>query len=834
MADLDSYRKKRDFARTPEPAGAASPEVGGARRRFVVHKHAARRLHYDFRLEDDGVLRSWAVPKGPATRPGEKRLAVQVEDHPLEYGEFEGVIPAGEYGAGTVMLWDKGHWQELRRSSGRLDFLLEGTKLRGHWSLVRMRGKAGDGGKNWLLIKRSDAAATSADGDKTMHERSVISGRTMDEIQRGLEAKPARGSSALIGLLHNADGVGRSRMPAAPRPQLATLAAEAPEGGAWIHEIKFDGYRIVARIKDGNATLFSRNGLDWSARFVEIGAELAAISGHNAILDGEVIAVGRDGVSRFALLQEALKKARTAHLIYQVFDLLYLDGFDLKDTALGVRKRILRQLLAATESVHVRYTDHVSVSGREFHAHSCELGLEGIVSKRLDSRYRERRSADWLKVKCARHQEMVIGGFTAPKGTRSAFGALLLGAFRDGALIYAGKVGTGFNEAQLQLLGEMLAGLEQSQSSFKDPPSAAGVRWVQPRLVVDVEYTEWTRDGRLRHPVFRGLREDRNAQEIIMPEPQTGPSERPGAGPRPAVRNGVRLAGVALSHPERVLYPQQGITKLALAEYYAGLSEWILPQVRNRPLSLLRCPQGRRKHCFFQKHPQSLAADVPQVEIEEKAGPAPYLYISKPADLVSLVQAGTLELHVWGSRVGDIERPDILVFDLDPAADVTWSAVLDAALSLRDRLHSLGLESFARTTGGKGLHLVVPLRPRADWDMAKAFARGVAAAHASDDRTRFTVNPSKSRRVGRIFIDYLRNSRGATAIASYSTRARPGAPVAVPVRWDELGPRMTSDRYTIDSVRRRLAALRADPWEDFESARRPLTKALLRRAGARD
>ncbi len=830
MAQLETYRRKRNFGRTPEPDGGVGADARGGKRRFVIHKHAARRLHYDLRLEDEGVLRSWAVPKGPSMRPGEKRLAVQVEDHPLEYGAFEGVIPAGEYGAGTVMLWDQGHWRELRRAAGRLDFVLEGAKLRGNWSLVRMGGKAGEGGKNWLLIKRSDASATADGAGQPDDDRSVVTGRTMEEIERGLSSGESRGRGAsLSSLLRNAQGARRSRMPVSPRPQLATLVSEAPQGEGWIHEIKFDGYRVLAWVKAGEVKLITRNGLDWRARFAPIGDELAAITEHEMILDGEVVAFASDGVSRFPLLQESLKTGRTGDLTYQVFDLLYLDGFDLRATPLGERKRILHHLLEKSALSLVRYTDHVAGSGREFHAHSCELGLEGVVCKRVDSLYREKRSADWLKVKCVKHQEMVVGGYTAPKGGRSAFGALLLGAFREGRLIYSGKVGTGFSEAQLQLLGGKLARLEQPQSPFHDPPAATGVRWVRPRLVVDIRYTQWTREGRLRHPVFRGLREDRDPEDISMPESRTGR----GAGARRAAAspNRVRVEGVALTHPERVLYPHQGITKLGLAEYYAAVSDWILPQLRHRPLSLLRCPQGRGKQCFFQKHPQqSLAPDVPQVAIEEKAGPATYLYIDQPADLIALVQAGTLELHVWGSRVDDLERPDLLVFDLDPAVDVAWAAVREAALSLRERLRSFGFESFVRTTGGKGLHLVVPLQPSADWATAKAFARAVAAAHAHDDEQHFTVNPSMRQRDGRIFIDYLRNSRGATAIASYSTRARAGAPVAVPLRWSELGPRLRNDRYSVVNLPRRLAALRSDPWQDFEAARRPLTRTLLRRS----
>lgn len=813
----------------------------------MVHKHAASRLHYDLRLEHDGVLQSWAVPKGPGLRPGEKRLAVRVEDHPLEYGEFEGVIPRGEYGAGTVMLWDRGRWIAKRHDSDRLDFALEGQKLRGAWSLVRVSGHAAKDGDNWLLIKRREPAAgrnedeqrTAPSGD----DISVATGRTMEQIAAQRTHTGATGGEARSAPRTpdpgNLIATRRQPMPRYPQPQLATPAEVAPEGADWIHEIKFDGYRILARIENGQVRLISRNGLDWTNRFPEIAGLLEELPVHDALLDGEVVALGPDGISSFRLLQEALRAARSSRLVYQVFDLLHLNGFDLTNVALVERKTALDRLLEAadTGSARIRFTDHIAASGQAFFDHACRLGLEGIISKRVAAKYRAARSRDWLKVKCTRHQELLVGGYTDPGGLRTGFGALLLGGWRDDRLVYVGKVGTGFSERELHSLLAQLKKRAVKTSPFDPPPTGKGLHWVRPELIAEVRFSQWTGDGVLRHPTYRGLREDRDAAEIRLPR-EAAAQRDPAAATAPMIRRArdtASVAGVRLSHPNRVLYPQQGVTKFALAQFYADIADWILPQLAGRPLSLLRCPQGRQKQCFFQKHPQeALAGNIPRVEITANDGPATYLYVRTLADLVALVQVGTLELHVWGSRVDDVERPDSLVFDLDPAPDVAWSEVLRTAAALRERLAALRLESFARTTGGKGLHLVVPLVPCAGWAEAKAFARGVAHAQARDDRRRLTVNMAKAKRQGRIFLDYLRNGRGATAIASYSTRAREGAPVAVPVRWDELHPALTSERYTIGNLRRRLSALRADPWEGFDEARRPLDRRLLEAVGAND
>lgn len=819
MSKLREYHRKRDFSRTAEPAGREGRAEAGARR-FVIHKHAARRLHYDLRLEYDGVYESWAVPKGLGSEPGTRRLAVRVEDHPLDYGDFEGTIPAGEYGGGTVMLWDRGHWRELGRSADRIDFELIGSKLRGRWTLARMRAEDRD--DQWLVIRRKSGASTPP--PDVAVERSIATGRTMEEIAEGT------GRAAPADPLPDpgrAEGARRSGLPDAVRPQLATAEVRVPGGERWLHEIKFDGYRVLARLAGGDARLLTRNGRRWEARFPEIAAAVTALPLGTVILDGEIVALEGDGTSSFRRLQEAISSGRTATLVYQVFDLLYLEGYDLRGAALQERKELLGRLfraLAGMAGPRLRYTDHLSGGGRGFYVEACRIGLEGIISKRRDKPYTVGRNRNWLKIKCRRMEKFAVGGYTPPSGSRSGFGSLLVGAWEEGRLLYRGRVGSGFTAQQLSRVHARLQELGTDVAPFDPVPHVNGVAWVRPELVVEVEYTERTRDGRLRHPVFRGLLEDRESREITTAASRhDAPGRRPARAPSGASA-GATVAGVGLTSPDRVVYPGQGVTKRELAEYYAAVAERMLPWVERRPLSLVRCPDGRDGECFFQKHPRySLAKEVPRVEIEEKRGARKrYLYVADPADLVRLIQAGTLELHCWGSRVDDVERPDILVFDLDPGPDVEWMRVVRTARNLRQRLAALGLGAFVRTTGGKGLHVVVPLQPSARWDEAKAFSRALAQRHAREDPGGLTANMSKARREGRIFIDYLRNGRGATAIANYSTRARDGAPVAVPLRWRELSGAMAPDRYNTANLMRRLGALKGDPWAGFDEARRPL------------
>ena len=844
MDRLSKYRSKRDFTKTPEPLGSAGKgdAAGGL---FVIHKHAATRLHFDLRLEVGGVLRSWALPKGPSLRPGERRLALEVEDHPLKYGDFEGVIPEGEYGGGTVMLWDRGNWRAVpkRAKADRLEIELEGEKLRGRWTLVRMA--SGSEAENaWLMIKRDDGEVTSL-GE--LDDRSVETGRTIEQIRGDGDAIWSAGGDTGraerdLFALDSVAGARPAPLPDDPRPQLAAPASEAPAGEDFLHEIKFDGYRVMARLDRGDVTLLSRNGQDWRSRFPHLARALERLGVATAVLDGEVVALAPEGVSSFRMLQEAISTGRTSSLRYYLFDLVYLSGFDLSHVPLVQRKELLRRLLGragAGNTGHLRYTGHLSGQGPAFFDQACRLGLEGIVSKKASSRYTTGRSKTWLKAKCSLKESFVVGGYSAPGGARSGFGALLLGSYAGEMLDYAGKVGSGFSKRQLRSLHATLQALERPTSPFRDLAFERGVRWVEPVLVVEVEFTERTADGRLRHPTFLGLREDVSARDIESGAGAKGAhalavranAKRERSDRQPGKRHETAVAGVRLSNPDRILYPEQGVTKLALAEYYADVWQWVAPELRRRPLSLVRCPQGHSGQCFYQKHPgDTISANVPRVTIQEKGGAKPYVYVDALEHLIALVQLGTLELHPWGSRVDDLESPDALVFDLDPAPNIPWLELLRVARELKERLAGLGLSSFVRTTGGKGLHVVVPVAG-GSWPQAKAFARAVAQQHASDEPAKLTTNMSKSKRQGRIFLDYLRNQRGATAIASYSTRARPGAPVAVPVRWDELGVTLTSDRYSVGNARRRLSALKEDPWARFDAERTRLTQGVLERLG---
>lgn len=838
IEQLKEYRRKRDFRRTPEPSGESGIATAG--HLYVMHKHAASHDHFDLRLEHEGVLKSWALPKGPSLEAGEKRLAVEVEDHPLEYASFEGVIPKEEYGGGTIMLWDAGSWSVIgKHDKDQIDFRLDGEKLKGSWTLVRTRGKGkrAKPGKSWLLIKRTDKPKRRLKPD----ERSVLSGRTMKDIARDPEEvwTSSTREDVSVPAAEDMATAQRAALPKTLQPQLATLTDKAPEGGNWLHEIKHDGYRIVARFEKGRVQLFTRNGHDWTRRFSSVAKALEALRVDDAMLDGEVTILDADGSSSFRRLQEALSAGRSAGFVYLAFDLLHLDGHDLRKSEQLERKRVLRQLLKASgfgSDSSVRYSDHIVGNGPEFYEQACELGLEGIISKRSDGVYRSGRGKQWLKVKCTHHEEFVVGGYTEPGGSRSGFGSLLLGAYEKDNFVYAGRVGTGFSNSQIEQLHRKLRDNEVDSSPFNEPPDVKQVHWVKPEFVVEVEFTERTRDGRLRHPVFRGLREDREPGEIEMTgavDMQETAAHAGEASSRPQRAPGeARVAGVRLTHPDKVMYPEQGATKLDLARYYEDIQDWVLPQLANRPLTLVRCPEGRHKECFYQKHlAKSQAKNVARVGFRESRGVKEYAYVRNIADVVSLVQAGVLEFHPFGSQVGDVEHPDVMVFDLDPSPGVAWSEMLRTARDLRSRLEDLGLGTFLRTTGGKGLHIVVPLEPQADWDTVKTFAQTVAEQHAQENPQHLTTNMSKQKRRGKILIDYLRNARGSTAIASYSARAREGAPIAVPVRWDELSPALRGDRYKLHNIRRRLAALKEDPWQDFIAARKPLTDKLCKSIG---
>jgi bifunctional non-homologous end joining protein LigD len=851
---LTKYRQKRDFGRTGEPRGRHARSNGFS---FVVQKHDARRLHYDFRLELDGVLISWAVPRGPSLDPRDKRLAVETEAHPIEYGSFEGTIPAGQYGAGTVMVWDHGTWSpagdpRAGYQKGHLEFVLDGQKLKGKWHLVRT-GLGGSTKPNWLLIKAHDDAARD-DGDYLLEAmpNSVMTGRTLAHIAGDPDApvwdsRPHTEQPAARGRPDKAAGKQASttrrnrwledptvaNAPAGPLPEvleaeLATLVKQVPDGADWLHEIKFDGYRMIGRVQRGAAKLVTRNDRDWTGRFPVIAQALQALPTESAVLDGEVVVLRSDGASDFGLLQNALQERDQNTLVYCAFDLLYLEGRDLRALPLEERKRLLEALLRASRGAgQLRYTDHVVGNGPEVLRQACRLGLEGVVSKRRDAAYHGGRGRDWLKTKCSLRQEFVIGGYTEPAGSRRHLGALLLGVREGDRLAYCGKVGTGFDEVSLRDLESRLVRRQQRETPFEPAPKRAerrGAHWVTPDIVCEVEFSEFTSDGRLRHATFRGLREDKNAQAVVreVPRPKTGAGE----------------ALPSLTHPNRLLYPEVGLTKRELYDYYRCVAFAMLPHVVDRPLTLVRCPKGHQERCFFQKHAtSSMPAAIRRVYLPEKGRTATFMVIEDLPGLLELVQLGALEIHTGGARAHDAERPDLLVFDLDPDTEVVWERVIVGARLLRDLFGHLGLESFLKTTGGKGLHVCVPVLPGLGWHEVAQFCRGVADAIVLAAPDQFVATMSKRKRKGKIFVDYVRNTRGASFIAPYSTRARIGAPVALPIDWQDLTPELHSDAFRLRDFGRVWGAERRDPWASMSRIRQSLTPSMLRAvrvaAGAR-
>lgn len=825
---LRRYSSMRDFSKTSEPRGNEARRGGRA---FVVQKHAASRLHYDLRLEMGGVLKSWAVPKGPSLNPADKRLAVEVEDHPVDYGGFEGTIPKGQYGGGTVMLWDIGRWTPLDAnparalSKGKLSFLLEGDRLRGGWTLTRMAAR-GDK-PNWLLIKRDDEHASRKwKGWGADFDRSVRSKRTMTEIAAG-----------------NGAGAPRRRrtdpdapIPGALTPQLCTLADHAPAGDGWLHETKFDGYRLLALKVGEEVRLMTRGGKDWTDRFPPIVDSMRRLKIDRALIDGEAVIVEPSGKTSFQRLQQGIKAGSFDDLLFIVFDALRVGDNDLTRLPLLERKEALRRLVKDGVGV-IRYSEHVRGHGPRLLKQACGQGLEGIISKRVDAVYAQGRSKTWLKVKCSKRQEFVIVGWTAPSGSRSRFGALLLAAHDDaGRLVYTGRVGTGFNEATLKDIGDRLKALARKSSPLHRAPSAEerrGAHWVEPRLVAEIEFTEWTEDGRLRHPSFQGLREDKEAGEVRIEGVGAAPApaskrrpDRRAAGPEPVV-----IAGVAISSPERVVYESAGLTKADIARYYERAAERILPHIADRPLSTVRCPQGRGGQCFFQKHlGDSFGEHVLAIDVTEKSGPTKYIGVDSAAGLISLVQFGVLEIHPWGAKAGDLERPDTMTFDLDPGDGVGFDRVREGAARVRAILEELDLVSFVKTSGGKGLHVVAPLTPSAGWDEVKSFAAGVALRLAREEPERYLAKMTKSARAGRIFVDYLRNGRGATSVAPYSTRAREGAPVSMPLRWAESSGVESGAQFSVTNTPARLRG--RDPWEGYFKVRQKLTASRLRAVSA--
>jgi bifunctional non-homologous end joining protein LigD len=848
---IRTYRAKRNFGVTPEPAPRETktdPEL-----RFVVQKHAARRLHWDFRLEHGGVLWSWAVPKGPSLDPADKRLAVRVEDHPVDYAKFHGTIPEGNYGAGAVEIWDSGTWEpkgdpEAGLAAGELKFTLDGERLRGGFVLVRLRDHSR--AENWLLLKEHDAAERPGGDAAVLEQKSgpkpkpvpdqakpaaVLRAETAGapEARPGVvtaeapapRPKPARGAPAA--------GAVPGPLPDEQKPELATLVEEPPEGAEWLSEVKFDGYRLLARKSGRRVHLITRNGLDWTSKLPELERAIARLKPDTLMLDGELVALRENGLSSFADLQAALANGGSRErLFFYTFDLLHLDGWDLRPCALKDRKALLKDL-DQWRGV-LRFSDHLEGQTPQVRQQACRLGLEGIICKRADAPYRPARTRDWVKVKCQGREEFVVLGWTPPAGSRTGLGSIHLGFYdSSGNLHYVGGVGTGFSDAELRSLTRRLTRLASTAPEnllYLDEPPDPHISWVRPELVAEVQYIGWTGAARIRHAVWLGLRQDKPPEDVVrdVPEPEKKravyrPRARAGSvvHAAPPRRGAAQVSGAPLTNADRELWP--GITKQHLAEYWQKMSTRALGEIGHRPLTILRCPEGIGGERFFQKHRNKGLPDAIEAgEVEE----GPYLAVEDEAGLLALAQVAAIELHGWGATLDDPSRPDRMVFDLDPGSDVPFAEVVQAALDMRKRLQKLKLESFCRTTGGKGLHVVVPLDRKADWNAVKMFAHELARRMEEEEPRRFVASVPKAKRRGRILVDWLRNGPGATAVCSYSPRARPGATVATPLDWREVNPKLDPQAFTIATVPQRITKQKKDPWADFAKVHQDLPKEI--------
>ncbi len=814
---LERYRARRDFSKTSEPAGRrpsrkAKAGEGGI---FVIHKHAATRLHYDLRLEHGGVLWSWAVTRGPSLDPHEKRLAVHVEDHPIDYAPFEGTIPRGEYGGGSVIVWDEGTWTPEHdpargMKKGHIDFELHGKKLSGKWHLVRLRPRPGEKKDNWLLIKADDAAARPGEDILADAPRSVKSDLTVEEVGDGKTSggakpkvwhsgKPADGKAgaASDGKLEFVE------------PALATLEKKAPGGKEWLHEVKFDGYRMQAQIAGTAVRLLTRTGLDWTERFDgEIVAVLGRLECSDAILDGEIVVLADNGVSSFSRLQAALSEGRTERMIYYVFDLMRLDGEVLRGEALVERKAKLRDLLGGlSESSALRYSEHFSEPGKVMLEHACRMGLEGVVSKRAASPYRSGRGHDWVKSKCTERQEFVIGGYLPSEKTGRGLRSFLVGYHEGGTLAYAGRVGTGFSGKAAGDLRKRLDALKAPKSPFaRKVTGGKGLVWVEPELVAEVEFRGWTGERIIRHASYQGLREDKPAEEVVQEKPQSSGK-----------------TGIVLTHPQKLLWPAEKISKQDLLDHYALVWPRMEEFVIGRPLALVRAPDGVDGQRFFQKH-ASAGMHEAILRTKDPEDGEELLFVRDFDGVAALVQIGVVEIHIWGSKVDELEKPDQIVFDLDPDEGVGFDAVRSAALEIRSRLEELSLPTFVKTSGGKGYHVVIPLKPDADWRAVKGFAHDFARAMEQAAPERYTATLSKKARTGKIFIDYLRNGKGSTTVAPYSSRAKKGATVSMPVTWQEVRDGMPPNAFPLGDATTLERVRGEDPWKDFFAAARPLKR----------
>jgi len=813
-SNLAAYNRKRDFKQSPEPAG--QPATSGDELSFVVQKHAARRLHYDFRLELDGTLKSWAVPKGPSLDPHDKRMAVEVEDHPLSYGGFEGVIPEGHYGAGSVIVWDRGTWWPIGDArkgyrEGKLKFELHGEKLHGGFALVRMRKRDDERQTAWLLIKEHDNEA------KPAAEFDVVEALPDSVLGKRLpKSEPAKRRRAT-----------KAKLPLTLSPQLATLVSEVPPGDDWLYEIKFDGYRLLTRIDGDDVRCFTRNGHDWSHRLSALVKAIQALKIGWGWLDGEIIAAGEKGTPDFQALQNAFDTQKTQGIQYFVFDLPFHDGQDLRDEPLRERRDRLAALIGHTKGSAVQFSAAFDEDPKKLLASAREAGLEGLIGKRGDSRYHAQRSMDWVKLKVSARQEFVIGGFTDPKGSRTGIGSLLLGIHDEqGALRYAGNVGSGFDEKTLAKLRAQLAEIEVDASAFADAPARVGTvklakpHWVKPKLIAEVSFAQWTRGGHVRQAVFHGLRSDKPPGHITK---EVAKKVDKTASETPSTKLPAKLR---VTHAERVVDAQSGITKGRLVEFYATVAELMLPHLKARPVSLMRAPDGVAGEQFFQKHAEGRAlANVNILDRGLYPAHEPLLAISNALGLLSAAQMNVIEFHTWNATTHAMDRPDRMVFDLDPGEGVAWPQVREATQLLKGFLDELGLKSFLKTSGGKGLHVVVPLTPKFDWDTVKAFSRAIVVHMAEVIPQRFVAKSGPKNRVGRIFIDYLRNGLGATTVCAWSARARAGMGVSVPLAWDELAGLKSAAQWTVLDIGERLAIGNA-PWDGYTAARQSLVKPM--------
>ena len=860
-ASLSAYRAKRDFSKTAEPSGRAKA-VSSPRLRFVIQKHAARRLHYDLRLEFNGTFKSWAVTKGPALDPAEKRLAVEVEDHPLDYGDFEGTIPAGEYGGGTVQLWDRGYWiPEGSRSpqeafdSGDLKFTLAGERLHGSWVLVRMRGDRYGGKRtNWLLIKHRDADARPGDADALLKEdRSVASGRKLQQIADGKGKRPkafmlASAAPAQPDAVWNSKATRAMKVPAFVEPQLAKLVDRPPDGPLWGHEVKLDGYRAQVLVSRHRAVIRTRAGLDWTTRFAAVAKDAEALP--DCLIDGEIVALDDTGLPSFAALQAALSEDKSEDLVLFAFDLLFEGLEDLRVQSLAYRKERLEKLLSARGvSKRLHYVAHLVSSAAAVYASACKVGLEGIVSKQLDAPYRSGRSGSWTKTKCRAGQEVVLGGWTTEAGTVRS---LLAGVYRDGKLSYVGRIGTGYGRGVVKVLLPQLKKFTQAASPFTGdnaPRKESNVRWLEPDLVAEIEFAGWTGGGMIRQAAFKGLRQDKPARDVVAEvpapaavatkealdpmnkkKPRSVARRRPSNAPAVAAPGSAVVEGVTLSKPDKPLWSDAGdgkpVTKLQLAQYFEHVGDWMLPHLQGRPCSLVRVPHGVGSESFFQRHAMPGMSEL-FTTVKVRGDKAPYVQIDRVEALAAAAQIGALEIHPWNCAAGDPEVAGRLVFDLDPAPDVKFDAVIAGALEIRDRLKATGLESFCKTTGGKGLHVVTPLtagRAAVAWPVAKNFAHIICAQMAQDSPAKYLDTMSKSQRVGKIFLDYLRNDRTATAVAVLSPRAREGAPVSMPLHWQAVRRGLDPKQFTVRTAPKLLRT--SKPWTGYDAAARSLTDAI--------